>query len=59
VGTTNSKPPGRIIMIGQSKTGSSSQIIFTTLFSSRCTPLLGFFTSLSKLRKYAGEKPLS
>jgi hypothetical protein len=34
VGTTNSKPPGLIIMIGQSKTGNSSQIIFITLFSS-------------------------
>jgi hypothetical protein len=31
VGTTNSKPPGRIIMFGQSKTGTSSQIIFITL----------------------------
>ncbi len=36
VGTTNSKPPGSIIMIGQSKTGSRNQIMFITLFSSRC-----------------------
>jgi hypothetical protein len=39
-GTTNSKPPGRIIMIGQSKRGIGSQIIFITLFSSKCTVLL-------------------
>jgi hypothetical protein len=30
--TTNSKPPGPITMIGQSQTGSGSQIIFITLF---------------------------
>jgi hypothetical protein len=41
VGTTNSKPPGRIIMFGQSKAGSRrSQIIFIALFSSRCTAVL-------------------
>ncbi len=33
--TTNSKPPGLIIMIGQSGTGSCSQITFITLFSGR------------------------
>ncbi len=32
-GTTNSKPPGPIIMMGQSETRNSSQIIFITLFS--------------------------
>jgi hypothetical protein len=32
-GTTNNKPPGPIIMMGQSETLSSSQIIFITLFS--------------------------
>jgi len=32
VGITNSKPPGPIIVIGESKTGSSSQIVFITLF---------------------------
>ncbi len=37
--TTNSKPPGPITMIDRSKTGSSSQIIFTTLFSGRCSTL--------------------
>ncbi len=35
--TTNSKPHGPIIMVGQSKTGSSSQIIFITLCFGRCT----------------------
>jgi hypothetical protein len=30
------KPPGRIIMIGQSKIGNRSYIIFITLFSCRC-----------------------
>ncbi len=40
VGTTSSKPPGIIIMFGQSKTGNSSQIIFIALFCSRCTALL-------------------
>jgi hypothetical protein len=34
--TTNSKPPRPIITIGQSVMGSSSHIIFITLFSSRC-----------------------
>jgi hypothetical protein len=38
--TTNSKPPWGIIMIGQSETGNSSQIIFITLLSRRCTLLL-------------------
>jgi hypothetical protein len=32
-GTTNSKPPGSIIMIGQSDTGRSSPIILITPFS--------------------------
>jgi hypothetical protein len=32
-GTTNSKPPGPIITMGQSETLNSSQIIFITLFS--------------------------
>jgi hypothetical protein len=31
--TTNSKPLGLIIMIGQSQTGTNSQIIFIALFS--------------------------
>ncbi len=48
-GTTHSKPPRPIIMMGQSETRSSSQIIFMTLFSNpiydtlfcRCTVVLG------------------
>jgi hypothetical protein len=47
--TTNSKSPKPIIMIGWSEIESSSQIIFITLFSGRCTALLCFFISLSKL----------
>jgi hypothetical protein len=48
VGTTDSKPPGLIIMIDQSKTGISSQIVFITLFfcSSRCTVLLRLLLKL-------------
>ncbi len=34
--TTNSKSPAPTIIIGQSETGSSSQIIFITLVSGRC-----------------------
>ncbi len=34
--TTNSRALGPIIMIGQSETGSSSQIIFITHFSGKC-----------------------
>ncbi len=29
---TNCEPPGRIILIGQSETGNSSQVLFITLF---------------------------
>jgi hypothetical protein len=54
VGTTNGKQPGPI---GQSKIGNSSQIIFITLFSNRCTAFAAPFSSLSKLSKYAGTKP--
>ncbi len=42
MGSTNSKPPALIIMIGYSKLGRRSQIIFITVFSSRCTALLRF-----------------
>jgi hypothetical protein len=38
--TTNSKSPGPIIMFDQSKTGTSTQIVFITRFSSRCAHLL-------------------
>jgi hypothetical protein len=46
-------------MISLSKTWSSSQIIFIILLSSRCTAFDAVFTNLSKLSKYAGEKPFS
>jgi len=61
VGTTNSKPPRPIIMIGQSKTGSSSHVIFITLFSSRrcISLLLRPFTSLSKTQHLRKSKNLS
>jgi hypothetical protein len=61
MGTTNSKPPGPIIMFSQSNTGSSSQIIFITLLSSRWTlhSFASSFTSLSKLTTYAGAKLFS
>jgi hypothetical protein len=42
-GTTNSKPPGSIIMIGRSKTGSNSQITFITLFSSSAQLCCAFY----------------
>jgi hypothetical protein len=46
--TANSKPPRPIIMIGQSKTGSTSQIIFVTLFFQQ---LLGFSVLITNLGK--------
>jgi hypothetical protein len=54
--TTNSKPPGRIIMIDQSETWSSSEIIFITLFSSRGVRLCCayVFVSLSTVAKLLG-----
>jgi hypothetical protein len=56
---SNSKPLGSIIIIiGQSKTWSTSHIISITLFSTGSL-LAAFFSSLSKLTKYVGEKPLS
>jgi hypothetical protein len=38
VGTTNSKPPGRIIMMGEWESPSNSQIIFIILFSAGAQP---------------------
>jgi hypothetical protein len=34
-GSTNSKPPGPIIMMGESDTGTTSQFMIITLFSGR------------------------
>ncbi len=42
-GTTNSEPPGPIIMIGQSETLSSSQIIFITLFCAGAQRCFAFY----------------
>jgi hypothetical protein len=53
--TTNSKPPGPIVMIGQSETGSSNQIIFITLFSSSCTALLCLFPTLASVQTCRGK----
>jgi hypothetical protein len=55
--TTNSKPPGRIIMIGQSETQEEEAvrwdcIYYTLLYHSFVAP----FTSLSKVCKHAGAK---
>jgi hypothetical protein len=56
--TTNSKPPGPIIVIEESKIGNSSKIIFIILLSSRCTALLRFLpASASKLS--STHKPFS
>jgi hypothetical protein len=57
-GTTNSKPPGPIIMTSQSKTLSSSQIIFIALFlfaGAHGTVRLVRATA----RNYAEPKPIS
>jgi hypothetical protein len=59
VGSTNSKPPGLIIVNGQSRIGSTGRFIFITLFSTSFRVLPPFFTSLHKLRIYVGEKLFS
>ncbi len=46
-------------MNGQSRTGRIGQFILITLFSSRCTALPPFFTSLNNVRKYVREKLFS
>ncbi len=57
-GTTNSKPHGPTIMIDQSETLSSSQIIFSTLFSATCTAVFASpFTSHCRLCNCAAPKP--
>jgi hypothetical protein len=57
-GTTNSKPHGPIFMIDQSETLSSSQIIFSTLFSAMCTTVFASpFTSHCRLCNCAAPKP--
>ncbi len=59
-GTTNSKPPGRISMMGQSETLTRSQIIFITLFFCRCTATVAVpLTSHRKQGNHAEPKPFS
>jgi hypothetical protein len=53
-GSTNSKPPGPIIMMDRSETLSSSQIIFITLFSAGAQRHL---PAHSKLCNCAEPKP--
>jgi hypothetical protein len=58
VGNSNSKPHGPIIMMGQSKTRTSTQIIFITLFlqvHSAAEPR----TRHGNVRNYAEPKPFS
>ncbi len=57
--STNSKPPGPIITIGQLETRTSSQIQFITLFLWQVHTLAAPFTSLSNPCKYAWPKPIS
>ncbi len=59
VGTTNGKQPWPIIMIGQSKTGRSSQIIFIILFSSRCTSLMHLLLPSAKWANLQGKNHFS
>ncbi len=53
---TNSKPPWPMIMIGQSKTGRSTQIILITFLWEVLVCAVPF-TNLSKLCKKPGSKP--
>jgi len=55
VGTTNSKPPGPIIMIDQSKILSRNRVQFITLFFGGAQP----FTSHDKLHEFGAEKLIS
>ncbi len=55
--STNTKPPEPIIIIGQSKTGSSSQIIFICTLLSRSQALQCLSLASAQSSKYAGPKP--
>jgi hypothetical protein len=57
-GTTNSKPPGAIIIMCQLETLSSSQIIFITSFLS-VRSVTAPFSSYRKLCTYSESKPFS
>jgi hypothetical protein len=58
VGTTNSKPPGPIIMIDQSETDTKLGPIYYTLFW-RCTTVLRLLPAQGKLHECGAEKPIS
>ncbi len=51
-GSTNSKPPGPIIMMGQSETLSSCHIIFITLFSVGVQCYCTFYQPLQAVKLY-------
>jgi hypothetical protein len=56
--TTNSKSPGLFVMIGQSETLSSNQIILVTLFSAGASTA-ALFTSNGNMCNYMEPKPCS
>jgi hypothetical protein len=58
MGTTNSKPPGPIIMINQSEVLNRSHVQFITLFFGGAQ-LCCAFTSHSKLHAFGAKKPIS
>jgi hypothetical protein len=61
VGTTNSKPPGPIIMHDQndqSEILSDSHVQFSTFFF-RCTTVLRLLQATGKLHEFGAEKPIS
>jgi hypothetical protein len=58
VGTTNSKPPGPIIIIDQSEILSHSQVQFITLFW-EVDNCVAPFTSHGKVHEFGAEKPIS
>jgi hypothetical protein len=55
-GTTNSKPPGPIIMMAQSQTSSTSQIIFITLFSAGAQSCCAFYQLPQTLQQLCWAK---
>jgi hypothetical protein len=57
-GTTDSKPPGPIIVIDQSQILSHSQVQFITLLLGG-GQLCSAFTSHGKVYKFGAEKPVS
>jgi hypothetical protein len=58
MGTTNSKPPGPIIIIDQSEILSRSHIQFSTLFFGGAQLCCAFYQH-SKLHDFGAENPIS